>query len=151
MNTVRHAYVRMQRANRKLATGKFAGTIFAAEKFAGRIARLADQPRMGTLRKALGVWTVALAAMLSVPAATFAQLTTPALLEPLGSKMVGTGASGAATQGTSVAMSGDGLTAVVGGLHDNSGIGAAWIYTNSGGVWSQQGVKLVGSGGSDFV
>ncbi len=25
-------------------------------------------------------------------------------------------------------------------------VGAAWVYTRSGGVWSQQGPKLVGTG-----
>ena len=32
------------------------------------------------------------------------------------------------------------------GLGDNTGIGAAWVYTRSGGVWTQQGTKLVGTG-----
>jgi hypothetical protein len=63
-----------------------------------------------------------------------------------GSKLVGTGAVGQASQGSSVALSADGNTAVVGGLFDNSGAGAAWVYTRSGGVWSQQGSKLVGTG-----
>jgi hypothetical protein len=34
----------------------------------------------------------------------------------------------------------------VGGLADNSNAGAAWIYTRNGGVWTQQGSKLVGTG-----
>jgi FG-GAP-like repeat len=63
-----------------------------------------------------------------------------------GSKLVGTGAVGAAGQGRSVALSGDGNTAIVGGSGDNSGIGAAWVFTRSGGTWTQQGAKLVGSG-----
>jgi hypothetical protein len=29
---------------------------------------------------------------------------------------------------------------------DNSGIGATWVFTRSGGVWTQQGSKLVGTG-----
>jgi FlgD Ig-like domain len=62
-----------------------------------------------------------------------------------GAKLVGTGGGGA-KQGSSVALSGDGNTAVVGGPNDVGGIGAAWVYTRSGGVWSQQGTKLVGSG-----
>jgi len=61
-------------------------------------------------------------------------------------KLVGTGAIGAAAQGTSVSLSADGNTAVVGGPSDNAGMGAAWVFThNSGGVWTQQG-KLVGTG-----
>jgi hypothetical protein len=63
-----------------------------------------------------------------------------------GAKLVGTGAIGAALQGISVALSGDGNTAVVGGYADNAQVGAAWVYTRSGGVWSQQGAKLVGTG-----
>jgi hypothetical protein len=43
-------------------------------------------------------------------------------------------------------LSGDGNTAIVGGLADNSNAGAAWIYTRNGGVWTQQGSKLVGTG-----
>src|SRR5499427_939404 len=60
------------------------------------------------------------------------------------SKLVGTGAIGAANQGTSVALSSDGNTAIVGGPADNSLAGAAWVYTRSGGVWTQQS-KLVGT------
>jgi YVTN family beta-propeller protein len=62
-----------------------------------------------------------------------------------GSKLVGTGASGAANQGGSVSFSADGNTALVGGYNDN-GVGAVWVYTRSGNSWSQQGNKLVGSG-----
>jgi hypothetical protein len=64
----------------------------------------------------------------------------------LGNKLVGTGAVGQASQGHSVALSADGSTAVVGGPHDGSYTGAAWGYTRSGGVWTQQGNKLVGTG-----
>jgi hypothetical protein len=42
---------------------------------------------------------------------------------------VGTGAVGDAAQGFSVALSGDGHTALVGGPEDNSGVGAAWAYS----------------------
>ena len=61
-----------------------------------------------------------------------------------GSKLVGTGAAGNAQQGISVALSGDGNTAIVGGPHDNpsagnnSGAGAAWVFTQSSGVWTQR-------------
>jgi hypothetical protein len=58
-------------------------------------------------------------------------------------KLIGTGSVGLSEQGSSVALSSDGNTALVGGLNDNDGIGAAWVYTRSDGVWSQQGVKLV--------
>jgi IPT/TIG domain len=63
-----------------------------------------------------------------------------------GSKLVGSGAVGNAQQGSSVALSADGNTAIVGGPTDNSNAGAAWVYTRSGGAWSQQGSKLVGLG-----
>jgi hypothetical protein len=63
-----------------------------------------------------------------------------------GSKLVGTGVIGSAEQGRSVALSGDGNTAIVGGNVDNSLTGAAWVYTRSNGVWTQQGSKLVGTG-----
>jgi len=60
-----------------------------------------------------------------------------------GSKLVGTGAVGNANQGISVALSANGNTAIVGGYADNSFTGAAWVYTRSRNVWTQQGSKLV--------
>src|ERR1700719_3550661 len=63
-----------------------------------------------------------------------------------GLKLVGTGAVGQSGQGISVALSGDGNTAIVGAYSDNSFTGAAWVYTRSNGVWTQQGAKLVGTG-----
>jgi len=62
------------------------------------------------------------------------------------SKLAGTGAVGSAGQGWSVALSDDGNTAILGGPFDNVNTGAAWVYTRSNGVWTQQGKKLVGSG-----
>ena len=63
-----------------------------------------------------------------------------------GSKLVGTGGVGTfVDQGSSVALSSDGNTAIVGGPIDNSGVGAVWVFTQSGGVWTQQGSKLVPS------
>jgi hypothetical protein len=63
-----------------------------------------------------------------------------------GNKLVGTGVVGDAQQGSSVALSADGNTAIVGGRGDNSFIGAAWVFTRTNRVWSQQGSKLVGTG-----
>ena len=63
-----------------------------------------------------------------------------------GPKLVGTGAVFVAEQGVSVALSGDGNTAIVGGFDDDNEIGAAWVYTRSGGAWSQQGPKLHATG-----
>jgi hypothetical protein len=64
-----------------------------------------------------------------------------------GSKLLGTGAvETGGYQGISVSLSADGNTAIVGGDKDNSYADAAWVYTRSGGVWTQQGTKLVGTG-----
>jgi hypothetical protein len=63
-----------------------------------------------------------------------------------GPKLVGAGAVGSPVlQGSSVALSGDGHTAIVGGENDNGGTGAAWIFTRSHGVWAEE-AKLVGTG-----
>jgi hypothetical protein len=62
-----------------------------------------------------------------------------------GGKLVGSDRVGASFQGSSVTISADGNTVVVGGAGDNSHIGAAWVFTRTDGVWSQQGPKLVGS------
>jgi hypothetical protein len=63
-----------------------------------------------------------------------------------GSKLVGTGAVGAALQGSNVSVSADGNTLIVGGYLDDLGVGAVWVWTRSGAVWTQQGPKLVGTG-----
>jgi hypothetical protein len=63
-----------------------------------------------------------------------------------GVKLVGTGAVNPGYQGYSVALSADGNTAIVGGYGDNNFVGAAWVFTCSNGVWTQQGSKLVGTG-----
>ena len=65
-----------------------------------------------------------------------------------GAKLVGTGTVsgyfGISYQGSSISLSADGNTAIVGGPIDNSYRGAAWIFTRDGGTWKQQGTKLVG-------
>jgi hypothetical protein len=80
-----------------------------------------------------------------------------------GKKLVGSGSSGPASQGWSVALSADGKTALVGGPWDNPGfsfgfnadtpgIGAIWVFTRIGNVWKQQGKKLIGTGAAgEFV
>jgi IPT/TIG domain/FG-GAP repeat len=45
--------------------------------------------------------------------------------------------------GTSVAISADGDTALVGAPNDEEGVGAAWVFTRSGSKWSEQ-AKLTG-------
>jgi hypothetical protein len=67
-----------------------------------------------------------------------------------GAKLVGTGSPGTASQGSAVALSDDGSTALVGGSSDNA-IGAAWVFTRTGSTWTQQGSKLVGSGNVGFA
>jgi hypothetical protein len=47
-----------------------------------------------------------------------------------------------------VALSGDGITALIGGPGYNSGVGAAWVFTRSGSTWTQLGGKLTGGGES---
>ena len=70
------------------------------------------------------------------------------LFNQQGNKLVGTGATGTAGQGSSVAISNDGLTLVVGGRNDNGNIGAVWLYsrTSTNATFAQQGSKLVGTG-----
>ena len=63
-----------------------------------------------------------------------------------GSKLVGTGAIGAAQQGTYVSLSADGTIAAIGGAGDDSSKGATWVFTRSASTWTQQGNKLVGTG-----
>jgi hypothetical protein len=68
-----------------------------------------------------------------------------------GPKLVGTGATGPASQGTSVAISADGNTVIEGGPSDNAyvtSVGAVWIFIRQGSTWFQQGPKLVGTGGT---
>jgi hypothetical protein len=61
-----------------------------------------------------------------------------------GLKLTGTGETSSGFFGTSVALSADGNTALIGGPHDNNNLGAAWVFTRSGSTWTQQGAKLTG-------
>ncbi len=79
-----------------------------------------------------------------------------------GEKLTGTSNIGAARQGTSVALSADGNTAIVGGAGDNANQGASWIYTHTkqdsviitvknyltyvDTSWKQHGPKIVNTG-----
>jgi hypothetical protein len=49
-----------------------------------------------------------------------------------------------------VSLAGDGKTAVAGAPGDRGGTGAVWVFVRAGGVWRQQGAKLVGSGAGGF-
>jgi len=74
-----------------------------------------------------------------------------------GNKLTGTGNAGRAALGSSIALSADGNTAIVGGVNDSiapngrAGMGAVWVFTRHGGRWQQQGTKLVGSGTSGNI
>src|SRR5262249_59761205 len=70
-------------------------------------------------------------------------------------KLVGTGAVGSTNQGMSVALSADGNTAIVGGPGPNNAdrdrspvvgpVGAAWVFTRSGGPLATQRGKHAGT------
>jgi hypothetical protein len=59
-----------------------------------------------------------------------------------GPKLTGSGVPGGGGFGDGLALSADGNTALIGA----SGLGAAFVFTRSGGVWTQQ-QKLTGTGG----
>jgi gliding motility-associated-like protein len=65
-----------------------------------------------------------------------------------GAKLVGSNHVGTSQEGGAVAISADGNTVVMGGIFDNASQGAVWVYTRSDTTWTQQGQKLVGSGGT---
>lgn len=67
----------------------------------------------------------------------------------MGNKLVGTGAISNSSQGSSISLSSDGNTLAVGGREDNFNTGAVWVYTFSGGNWSQIGNKLSGDNFGD--
>jgi uncharacterized protein (TIGR03437 family) len=62
-----------------------------------------------------------------------------------GSKLTGFNATAEAAFGSSVALSADGNTALVGGPGDSNDVGAVWVFTRSNGQWTQQGPKILGS------
>jgi hypothetical protein len=70
-----------------------------------------------------------------------------------GAKLTPSDESGEGDFGFRVALSADGNTALIGGLGDRGGDGAAWVFKRSGTTWTQQGAKLTPSdesGASDF-
>jgi len=67
-----------------------------------------------------------------------------------GEKLVGAGAISGFPPGEgngmdNVALSGDGNTAIIGSPSDSDSTGVALVFTRSGGVWTQQGDRLVGT------
>ena len=63
-------------------------------------------------------------------------------------ELTGAGEVGAGEFGNGVGLSSEGNTALIGGPADNTGVGAAWVFTRSGSTWTQQGAKRTGSGES---
>ena len=61
-------------------------------------------------------------------------------------KLTGPGEIGEGLFGDQMAVSADGKTAVVGAPGDNGEAGAAWVFTRSGGSWSEQGELKAGLG-----
>ena len=73
----------------------------------------------------------------------------PLTIDPLvqaGGKLTGNDEAEAGMLGTSVALSADGSTLLVGGPRDvNPDRGAAWVFVREGSSWVQQGSKLTGA------
>ncbi len=67
---------------------------------------------------------------------------------PMGGAIAGGDEVGDATFGRSVALSGNGETALVGGPADDEGKGAAWAFERAGEQWLSDGSKLTGAGES---
>jgi hypothetical protein len=66
----------------------------------------------------------------------------------VGPKLRGGSEQGAGELGLSVALSGDGTTALVGGPSDDDSKGAAWAFVRSGAGFAEQGRKLTAKGGA---
>jgi len=62
-----------------------------------------------------------------------------------GTRLLGGGGEAEHGFGSSVALSGDGATALVGAPRDQSDLGAAWVFADSGSGWSEQ-AMLSGQG-----
>jgi hypothetical protein len=77
---------------------------------------------MSLLGSAAATWPIVGRTQQRLPTAGFQQQ---------GNKLVGTGFNGSPQQGTSVAISGNGDTMIVGGNYDNKKAGAAWVFTRS--------------------
>jgi hypothetical protein len=65
-----------------------------------------------------------------------------------GPKLSGTGEVGHGAFGDTVALSGDGTTAIVGAPQDKNATGAVWVFVRSGNSWEPQGGKITASGES---
>ncbi|MGP0103482.1 MAG: FG-GAP repeat protein [Solirubrobacteraceae bacterium] len=67
-----------------------------------------------------------------------------------GGALAGSGEEGEGRFGASVALSGDGEVALIGGPNDDRSVGAAWVFQRqrSGPMWIEQGPKLTDGGES---
>ncbi|HEY6196477.1 MAG TPA: hypothetical protein VI504_15705 [Candidatus Eisenbacteria bacterium] len=63
-----------------------------------------------------------------------------------GPGLIGSNATATGGASPSVSLSADGNFALVGSPGNTGGVGAAWMYLRSGGLWSQQGPMLLGAG-----
>jgi hypothetical protein len=59
-----------------------------------------------------------------------------------GEKLTGAGETVGGEFASSVTLSDDGETALIGGVANDGGMGAAWAFTHEGSTWLQQGEKL---------
>jgi hypothetical protein len=69
----------------------------------------------------------------------------PLVVDPFiqqGSKLTAEDGVGDGQLGSSVALSSDGNTALIGGFEDAAGEGAAWVFKRTGSTWIQEGPKL---------
>ena len=73
--------------------------------------------------------------------------------QQFGGTLTPAGAQGAASFGSSVALSSDGSTAVVGGPDDDGGAGGIWAFTYAGPIagWFAQGAKLTAGGAAGLA
>ena len=101
---------------------------------------LAVRGRGRRIRIALAIATFAAASFVAVyGGGSAAPAATPLSLTEQGPKLSGAGEIGRGAFGFSVAVSGDGSTAIVGAPQDKNGTGAAWMFVRSGEGWVPQG------------
>ena len=113
----------------------------------GHQAGVAVGGRGRRIRAGLAIATFAAAGFVAVyGGGSAAPAATPLSLTEQGPKLSGAGEIGRGAFGFSVAVSGDGSTAIVGAPQDKNGTGAAWIFVRSGEGWVPQGGKLTGAG-----
>jgi hypothetical protein len=96
------------------------------------------------MRSATTVVTVLVASVVAVAAPAQGAINPMAQVGP---KLTASGELGAGAFGSSIAISRNGKTAVVGAPGDNAGVGSAFVFVRSGSTWTQQ-AELTGAGES---